>query len=35
MYKKDGTINDRYNSAHNPIPFCVQDFQEIFLASIK
>jgi hypothetical protein len=31
MYKKDGTYNDRYESVRNNIPYCFEDFQELYL----
>lgn len=31
MYKKDGTYNDRYESVKNNIPYCFEDFQELYL----
>lgn len=30
--KKDGTYNDRYESSKNNIPFCLEDFQEVYQA---
>lgn len=30
MFKKDGTFNDRYDCINNQIPFCFEDFQQIF-----